>query len=143
MSSSPVGAIRECSCLNDGGLNWSLDHRPYTSNTSGIPHLPRPFFAEFDHEPAGTTKIFVGTQGRGVWRIACGCPRADAGGPYSTARGHGRHRSTRAALEPIQTVSRSTYAWDLDNDGAVRRRAPACTANVRHASARTASSSSG
>jgi hypothetical protein len=54
----------------NAGLNWSLLTDPRTPNTSGIPHLPRPFFAYFDHEPAGTINIFVGTQGRGAWRIA-------------------------------------------------------------------------
>lgn len=53
----------------NGGLNWSLITDPRTSHTSGIPHLPRPFYAYFDHEPAGTINVYIGTQGRGVWRI--------------------------------------------------------------------------
>ena len=53
----------------NGGLNWSLLTDPRTPNTSGIPHLPRPFFAYFDHEPAGSIRIYIGTQGRGMWRI--------------------------------------------------------------------------
>jgi hypothetical protein len=53
----------------NGGGNWTLLTDPRTSNTSGIPHLPRPFFAYFDHEPAGSVNVFVGTVGRGAWRI--------------------------------------------------------------------------
>jgi len=53
----------------NGGANWALLTDPRTSHTSGVPHLPRPFYAYFDHEPAGTINIYVGTQGRGVWRI--------------------------------------------------------------------------
>ncbi|MGH9222640.1 MAG: hypothetical protein ACRD2W_02285 [Acidimicrobiales bacterium] len=53
----------------NGGLNWALLTDPRTSGTSGIPHLPRPFYAYFDHEPAGSINVYVGTQGRGMWRI--------------------------------------------------------------------------
>lgn len=53
---------------SNGGADWALLTDPYTSNTSGIPHLPRPFYAYFDHEPAGAVRVFIGTQGRGVWR---------------------------------------------------------------------------
>jgi len=53
----------------NGGLNWALLTDPRNPHTSGIPHLPRPFFAYFDHEPAGSINIYVGTQGRGMWRI--------------------------------------------------------------------------
>ncbi|MGH9136721.1 MAG: hypothetical protein ACRD0G_06695 [Acidimicrobiales bacterium] len=53
----------------DGGNNWALVTDPRTSHSSGIPHLPRPFYAYFDHEPAGSLNVYVGTQGRGIWRI--------------------------------------------------------------------------
>jgi len=53
----------------NGGQNWGLITDPLTSNVSGIPHLPRPFYAYFDHEPAGKVNIYVGTVGRGVWRL--------------------------------------------------------------------------
>ena len=41
------------SLSNDSGVNWTTITDPLTSNTSGIPHLPRPFFAEFvaPHDP--------------------------------------------------------------------------------------------
>ena len=54
----------------DAGATWGLLTDPFTSNTSGTPHLPRPWFAYFDHEPAGHVKLYVGTQGRGVWRLS-------------------------------------------------------------------------
>ena len=53
----------------DGGTSWRLLTDPFDSGNSGIPHLPRPFFAYFDHEPADTTAVYIGMQGRGVWRI--------------------------------------------------------------------------
>lgn len=57
----------------DGGSTWETLTDPLSPQTSGVPHLPRPRYAYFSH--AGTTlfttvlNIFVGTQGRGVWRI--------------------------------------------------------------------------
>jgi uncharacterized repeat protein (TIGR01451 family) len=54
----------------DGGNTWGLVTDPFTANVSGVPHLPRPWFAYFDHEPAGRVKVYIGTQGRGVWRLS-------------------------------------------------------------------------
>jgi uncharacterized repeat protein (TIGR01451 family) len=53
----------------DGGQNWGLVTDPFNSGASGVPHLPRPFYAYFDHEPAGAVNIYIGTGGRGVWRL--------------------------------------------------------------------------
>ncbi len=53
----------------DAGLSWRLLTDPF-GDYDDVPHLPRPRFAHFDHDdPSGQTEIFVGTQGRGVWRI--------------------------------------------------------------------------
>src|SRR5262249_37313751 len=41
---------------------------PLTSNTSGIPHLPRPHYAHFEHI-GSDVNIYIGTQGRGVWKL--------------------------------------------------------------------------
>ncbi len=55
---------------DDGGENWQLVTDPMTSHQSGVPHLPRPRHAYFDHEPVkGHVNVYVGTQGRGVWRV--------------------------------------------------------------------------
>jgi hypothetical protein len=53
---------------SDGGENWRLLTDPFTPGISGIPHLPRPFFAHFDHEP-GKTSVYIGSTGRGIWRV--------------------------------------------------------------------------
>lgn len=95
----------------DGGQNWGLLTDPQTSNTTGIPHLPRPWFAYFDHEPAGMINLYIGTQGRGVWRIAIVPPVANAGGPYVTNEG------VNVPLIGSSDQGSSTFAWDLDNDG--------------------------
>ena len=57
---------------NDGGLCWKLITDPLNSHTSGVPHIPRPQFAYFSHQPDQAGKkivdLYVGSQGRGVWR---------------------------------------------------------------------------
>jgi uncharacterized repeat protein (TIGR01451 family) len=53
---------------SNGGANWFLLTDPLTSGTSGIPHLPRPLFAHFDHDKPDTVRAYLGT-GRGVWRV--------------------------------------------------------------------------
>lgn len=70
-----------------GGEQWLLLTDPITSGSSGVPHLPRPWFAYFDREPTdapGEHRFFVGTQGRGVWRVQVvnQPPSCDADGPY-------------------------------------------------------------
>lgn len=55
---------------SDGGKGWALLTDPFTPAESGAPHLPRPFFAHFAHEPDGSLQsIYIGSVGRGVWRI--------------------------------------------------------------------------
>jgi photosystem II stability/assembly factor-like uncharacterized protein len=57
----------------NGGTSWELITDPNTPNVTGVPHLPRPQFAYFDREGStifqSVLSIYVGTQGRGVWRI--------------------------------------------------------------------------
>lgn len=62
----------------DSGETWTLLTDPFTPGTSGVPHLPRPYFAHFVHRPFHSLAIFVGTMGRGVWRVDLG----DAVGPH-------------------------------------------------------------
>ncbi len=55
----------------DGGASWRLLSDPFGTDGPDIPHLPRPRFAYFDGEfNASLGEIYIGTQGRGVWRIA-------------------------------------------------------------------------
>lgn len=55
---------------SDGGKGWALLTDPFTPSESGVPHLPRPFFAHFAHEADGSLEsIYIGSVGRGVWRI--------------------------------------------------------------------------
>ena len=54
----------------NGGTQWQLVTDPFTPGTSGVPHIPRPYFAHFDHDPAGgDINLFLGTRGRGAWRL--------------------------------------------------------------------------
>jgi hypothetical protein len=57
----------------DGGTNWTLVTDPTSPAESGKPHIPRPEFAYFDHEPTSLSEvlvnIYIGTKGRGVWRL--------------------------------------------------------------------------
>ena len=69
----------------DSGANWRLVTDPINPGTSGRAHIPRPRFAYFDHEqPAFSTlfrrrvDVYIGSQGRGVWRVRLGIPFAIA-----------------------------------------------------------------
>ena len=97
----------------DSGDNWSLVTDPIAPAASGIAHLPRPRYAYFDTEPADGFDVYVGTQGRGVWRLAFTPPTADAGGPYTTDEGSDVVLSASASTDD----SALTFAWDLDDDG--------------------------
>ena len=86
----------------DGGRNWSLLTDPHTPGTSGIPHLPQPAFAHFDHDKAGFVRIYLGT-GRGVWRVDI--PLADV-------------RITKSDLpDPAFAGESLTYSITVANNG--------------------------
>ena len=53
----------------DSGFSWTLLSDPRDPAGSGIPHIPRPRFAVFDHEAGDSIDIYVGTQGKGALRI--------------------------------------------------------------------------
>lgn len=98
----------------DGGADWSLVTDPFTPGSSGKPHLSNPHLAYFDHEPAGTVNVYIGTRGRGVWRLSFTIPVASAGGPYTTNEGQD------VVLNASVTDSGGgphSFAWDLDADG--------------------------
>jgi hypothetical protein len=50
----------------DAGATWSVVTK--NDGTPASPHIPRPRFAYFDREE-GVLSLYVGTQGRGVWRV--------------------------------------------------------------------------
>ncbi|REJ84198.1 MAG: hypothetical protein DWQ36_17400 [Acidobacteria bacterium] len=56
---------------SDDGATWRLVTDPMTPAQSGVPHLPRPRYATF-LQHGGATSIYIGTQGRGVWRLEVG-----------------------------------------------------------------------
>ncbi|TMK23950.1 MAG: hypothetical protein E6G64_17985, partial [Actinobacteria bacterium] len=58
----------------DGGKTWTLITDPLTSDASGVPNLPRPEFAYVDHQTANSFDLYIGTQGRGVWRFRVNIP---------------------------------------------------------------------
>jgi hypothetical protein len=57
----------------DAGATWEVVSDPFNPTASGTPHIPRAKFAHFDHladGPGGSkVDIYVGTRGRGVFRI--------------------------------------------------------------------------
>ncbi len=54
----------------NGGTRWQLVTDPISPGTSGTPHIPRPYYAHFDHDPpGGDINLFLGTRGRGAWRL--------------------------------------------------------------------------
>lgn len=99
----------------NGGQDWDLLTDPFDSGSSGIPHIPRPWFVHFYHDTPGAFWLFVGTQGRGVFRIRIKTPVANAGGPYSTTEGANVTLNAGGSSDPDgQPLD---FEWDLDNDG--------------------------
>jgi uncharacterized repeat protein (TIGR01451 family) len=87
---------------NDAGNIWTT----LTDNSGGTsnPHLPRPRYAYFDRE-AGTANLYIGTQGRGVWRISFPDAAADLAITKS------------AAPNPVVTGTNITYTITVTNTG--------------------------
>ena len=54
----------------NGGTRWQLVTDPISPGVSGTPHIPRPYYAHFDHDaPSGDINLFLGSRGRGAWRL--------------------------------------------------------------------------
>jgi hypothetical protein len=99
---------------SDGGQNWGLLTDPLNPGGSGLAHLPRPFHAYFDNNTANEVNLYVGTEGRGVWRFVIHLPTANAGGPYVTNEGTDVVLNGSGSDPDGAALS---FAWDLDNDG--------------------------
>jgi hypothetical protein len=98
----------------DGGTNWILLTDPVNSDSSGIPHVPRPQFAHFDHlgtfVPSGPTTaenvhVYIGTKGRGVWRFTIQVPQ-----PMVVAACKDMAACSRAIPEPDRLILECTDA---------------------------------
>jgi uncharacterized repeat protein (TIGR01451 family) len=87
---------------NDAGESWRLLTDPFTSGTTGIPHLPRPLWAHFDHDTPGVIRIYLGT-GRGIWRVEL--PTADLSATKS------------ATTDPIIADTNEIYNLTVINNG--------------------------
>jgi uncharacterized repeat protein (TIGR01451 family) len=87
---------------SNSGADWALLTDPYTPASSGIPHLPRPRFAYFDHV-AGDAALYVGTEGRGIWRADLA--EADLSVTKSDSP------------DPVTAGESLTYAITVTNDG--------------------------
>ena len=87
---------------NDAGNIWTT----LTDNSGGAsnPQLPRPRYAYFDRE-GGTVNVYVGTQGRGVWRLSFQAATADLA------------LTKTAAPNPVVTGSNVTYTLTVTNNG--------------------------
>ncbi len=98
----------------DAGKDWGLVTDPINP-TPSRPHISQPWFAHFHHDATGAISVYLGTRGRGVWRVEMRPPSADAGGPYVTPEGTNVTLDAGASSDPDgQSLS---YEWDLEGDG--------------------------
>lgn len=62
----------------DGGTQWHLVSNPYNPGCGSRPHIPRAHHAYFDHEPSNSNvRVYLGTKGRGAWRVSFDVPLPD------------------------------------------------------------------
>ena len=104
----------------DGGGSWVLVTDPIDAGggSGSPPHLPRPWYAYFDHESVSGdgVSMYIGTRGRGVWRVEFGpSPVADADGPYETPEGTDVPLDGTGSTDPTGSIV--SYEWDFDDDG--------------------------
>jgi hypothetical protein len=76
----------------NAGTSWTRVTDPHNPAASGRPHIPRARYAYFEHDEPGRIRLYLGTQGRGQWRISFAEPTAEpprAEGPAIAAAGTG------------------------------------------------------
>ena len=52
----------------DSGVTWTLITDPMGLDPN-VPHIPRPLYAHFEEMKPGLLNLYIGTRGRGVWRV--------------------------------------------------------------------------
>ncbi len=67
---------------SDAGESWAILSDPFTPGTSGIPHLPRPFFAHFEHRQS--TRV-DDSAGEGIFGFIARLIRQIFDGPLAPA----------------------------------------------------------
>src|SRR5205814_2003791 len=103
----------------DGGANWHLLTDPFNSDTSGKPNLPRPSFAYFDHTGANEVDVYIGTQGRGVWRFHVKLPVSAAANAVGSAQAEDAAIGVALGLTIANHTTEATLSRDLTAAGAV------------------------
>jgi flagellar motor protein MotB len=85
----------------DSGVTWRLLTDPINPGGSGTPHIPRPRYAFFDHLDGGRLRLFLGTMGRGQWRIELeGVPKAERHTLTSSVLFDSGRATIKTAAEP-------------------------------------------
>lgn len=54
----------------NAGRDWTRVTDPHNPVASGRPHIPRARHAYFEHDDPGRIRLYLGTQGRGQWRVS-------------------------------------------------------------------------
>jgi len=114
----------------DDGAHLEFDHRPDNPAGRGVPHLPRPHFAYFDREGTNifqtVLNLYIGTQGRGAWRITRTVKHAGVGLPGSAGSPvecpSSNRRRHRARLPAARHRALSASATDFRRTGLVQVR---------------------
>lgn len=68
----------------DGATSWTLLTDPNNPQGSGVPHIPRARYVHFDRDESNVLRLYIGTQGRGVWRVRVGPPFMPTSAPSAS-----------------------------------------------------------